>query len=590
MELFDIPIKKEDITFLGILKVVFRSVLKRFKLLFFSVILASAIAAVFQIAAPKVFQRIIDDFTSGSYDLPFLVKLGLLAGLFLLLAALFQFIADKLSFYIATQVEDRWKYAGLLKFYSLPMKWHDQHDSGEIGSKMEQGATSIFSIIHELFGQNFLVSFITLIFVIAYSFILFPLFAFILLVPVPFYIIVTYFISRKISAMQIKANKLHHIAARTWYDGVGNLRYVKTFGRDYDETKYYASKWGAYHNFEYVTERIWFLQSLTQKIIEAAMRVILLVFAAFSVHSKAITVGQVVLLISFQQLTFSPLDQLNRLFTRIRRVSKRVSHLFDIIAEEDKLEDSHDAVDLPKLKKKISFNNVTFKYGKKMHALHNVSVSMPAGTTTAIVGRSGAGKSTLAMLLLRFYDPDSGSITWDGIDLKKAKRSSLRNKSTLILQDTTLFNRSIYDNISYGKPEVTKEQIEKAAKLAHAHDFILKLPEGYSSIVGERGVRLSGGQRQRLAIARALLVEPELLVMDEATSHLDSETELAIKDAIEYLHGKHTQVIIAHRLSTVQHADNIILMDKGKVIAQGPHHKLLRNPIYRKLCKLQLQS
>jgi ABC-type multidrug transport system fused ATPase/permease subunit len=225
-----------------------------------------------------------------------------------------------------------------------------------------------------------------------------------------------------------------------------------------------------------------------------------------------------------------------------------------------------------------------------MHALHDVSASLKAGTTTAIVGRSGAGKSTLAMLLLRFYDPDDGSIRWNGIDLRDASRESLRNKTTLILQDTTLFNRSIAENISYGKPNVMQSDIEHAAKLAHAHDFITHLPNGYGSIVGERGVRLSGGQRQRIAIARALLVKPELLVMDEATSHLDSETELAIQDAIRYLHGKHTQVIIAHRLSTVQHADNIILMDKGKILSQGTHNQLLRHPLYRKLCKLQLQA
>jgi ATP-binding cassette subfamily B protein len=194
------------------------------------------------------------------------------------------------------------------------------------------------------------------------------------------------------------------------------------------------------------------------------------------------------------------------------------------------------------------------------------------------------------MLLLRFYDPESGSIGWDGIDLRKVKRSSLRKRGILILQDTTLFNRSISENIAYSKPASSKKDIENAAKLAHAHEFILQLPNKYASIVGERGVRLSGGQRQRIAIARALLSKPDLLVMDEATSHLDAETERAIKEAIRYLHGKHTQVIIAHRLSTVQHADNIILMDKGRIVAEGSHKELLEHPLYRKLCKLQLQE
>ncbi len=590
MKYFTFPIDKKDITFFGILKIIVKSIFKEFRLLWFLLLFLSSAAAIFQIAAPKVVQQIIDLFTSTNYNVITLAKLGGLAGLFLLLAAILQFVSDKLNFYIATQIEDRWKYAGLLKFYNLPLSWHDQNDSGEIGAKMEQGSSSIYSVIHEIFGQNFLVSFLTLFFVIIYSLWLFPIFALILVIPVPFYVIVTYVISRKIAVMQERANELHHEAVRTWYDGIGNMRYVKTFGKDYSESKHFSQKWDVFHKSEYDTERVWLTQGFIQKIIESIMRIVLLVFAAFSVHAGKITVGQVVLLISFQQLTFAPLEQLNRLFTRLRRVSKRVSHLFEIIAEHDELKDSHGAVELPDLKKEIKFENVGFRYAKKMPALHNLSLSIRAGTTTAIVGRSGAGKSTLAMLLLRFYDPSTGMITWDGVDLKNAKRSSLRSKSTLILQDTTLFNRSIFDNISYGKDYETKEQVEHAAKLAHAHDFITSLPQGYDSIVGERGVRLSGGQRQRIAIARALLVEPELLVMDEATSHLDSETELAIQDAIQYLHGKHTQVIIAHRLSTVRNSDNIILLDKGEVVAQGKHDKLLKNPLYRKLCRLQLQK
>ena len=590
MKLFTIPITRQDLNFFGVLRIIVKSIWKEFKWLWVILLVLSSLASIFQIAAPKVVQQIIDLFTSGNYELYDVGKLGVFAGLFLLLAALFQFISDKLNFYVATQVEDRWKYAGLLKFYSLPMSWHDLHDSGEIGAKMEQGSSSVYSVIHEIFGQNLLVSVITLLFIMIYSLFLFPLFALILVIPVPFYLIITYFISRHISQMQARANELHHIAVRTWYDGVGNLRYVKTFGNDYVETKHFSEKWNTFHQAEYDTEKVWLTQSLVQKIIESIMRVVLLIFAAFGVHNGTITIGQVVLLISFQQLTFTPLEQMNRLFTRLRRVSKRVTNLFEVIAEHDPLKDEHEAVELPHLKKEVKFDNVSFAYGKKMGALHDVSVDIKAGTTTAIVGRSGAGKSTLAMLLLRFYDPNQGSITWDGIDLRKAKRSSLRNKTTLILQDTTLFNRSIRDNISYGRSDATKEEVEKAAKLAHAHEFITQLPEGYDSIVGERGVRLSGGQRQRIAIARALLVEPELLVMDEATSHLDSETELAIQEAIQYLHGKHTQVIIAHRLSTVQHADNIILMDKGKVIAQGNHKQLLKNKLYHRLCKLQLQK
>ena len=319
------------------------------------------------------------------------------------------------------------------------------------------------------------------------------------------------------------------------------------------------------------------------------MRVILLLVGVTVFLAGNLSIGNLVFLVSLQQMVSSPLEQMNQLFTRIRRLTKRAADLFDIVTEEDPLHDIKNAVELPFLKKELRVEDVHFAYAKKRGILSEISFSLKPGTITAIVGRSGAGKSTLALLLMRFYDPEFGTITWDGIDLKKVKRSCLRKKMTLILQDTTLFNRSLKDNISYGE-KATFAQIKTAAKLAHAHTFISQLPKGYDSIVGERGVRLSGGQRQRIAIARALLAKPEVLIMDEATSHLDSETELAIKEAITSLHGKNTQVIIAHRLSTVLQADNIILMDEGRILAQGSHKQLLQHPLYQRLCKLQLEK
>ncbi len=584
-----LAVTKKDLTFFGLLGVLVRSVWVHFKGILLLLILVSACSAVFQIAAPKIFQQIIDYLIKGGFELSQFTKLVLIAGGFMLFGALFQFLADKLSFYIATQIEDRWRYTGLLKFYTLPMKWQDQHDSGEIGSKLDRGGSAIFSVLYEIFGRSFTVSFVTLIFVLIYTGYVFPQFLAILLIPLPIYLFVTYISSRKIAAMQLKLNRMVHDANRTWYDGVGNLRYVKTFGREYAETEEYANKWDDFHVYEYTVERAWLAQSFVQNLIEVVTRAVLLVFAAKSVLAGSITVGQVVLLVSFQQLTFSPLQQLNSLFTRIRRVATRMQHLFKIIAEDDSLKDVSNAVTLGPLKKGITVESIQFKYGKKIHSLKNISLSIKPGTTTALVGRSGAGKTTLAMLLLRFYDPDSGRILWDDVDIRNASRKSLRSCVTLILQDTTLFNRTITENIRYGNPKATQKQVEEAAHLAHAHEFIKELPKGYNSVVGERGVRLSGGQRQRITIARALLIQPELLVMDEATSHLDAETEAAIKEAIKRLHGKHTQVIIAHRLSTVQHADNIVLMDKGRIVAQGKHKTLLKNPLYRKLCRLQLQ-
>lgn len=590
VKLSDIPVTKEQVTFKGVLELLVQSVWKYLKFPAIGILLAGAVSGLFQLAAPRLLQQIVDGLTHGTLSLSHGSLLAGLIGLFALIAAFFFVVAEKLSFYIATQVEDIWRYTALLKFYNLPLKWHDRHDSGEVGAKIDRGGGAIYEVIYEIFGQNLIVLFITLFFVIGYTLWAYPLFALIFIVPIPVYILVTKIISTRVVKAQIIINRLDHSASRTFYDGVGNLRYVKTFGKEKEETQAYADIWSKYHTLEYKQQKDRTLQSLLQKIIETLMRAVLLVVGIVAVKNHTLSIGELVLLISYQQLSFSPLEKLTSVFTRLGRVTKRASRLFDLAAETDALADVPDAVSLPLLYKEIRFENVHFEYSKRLHTMHDVSVCFKKGTTTAIVGRSGAGKTTLALLLLRFYDPDKGRITWDDIDLRSAQRASLRKRTALILQDTTLFNRTIAQNISYSNPHAGKKEVERAAKLAHAHEFITQLPKGYRSIVGERGVRLSGGQRQRIAIARSLMSNPDLLVMDEATSHLDSETELAIKEAIQYLHGKHTQVIIAHRLSTVKHADNIILMDKGRVLAQGNHKELLKHPMYKRLCNLQLQK
>ncbi len=504
--------------------------------------------------------------------------------------AVFRFAASKVSFYIATQVEDRWRYVGLRHYYELQLAWHDQHDSGEVGSKIDKGGSSIFVIIYELMGHSLMVSFITLILVLLYTLWKYPLISMFLLFPIPIYILVTYFLSQKIVAGQAKLNILAEDASRTLYDGVANVRGVKAFGKEKEETQNYAKRWSGYHTFEYGVERLWFIQDFCQTMIETMMRTIVLGYCVYATFQGILTVGEVILIVNYQQMTFAPLAQLNQLFTRIRRNVKRTSQLFDIIAEDDALKDKSNAIPLKPLQKGITLENVHFEYAGRIAALHGLNVHIPAGTTTALVGRSGAGKSTLALLLMRFYDPEEGRILFDGIDLRNTKKASLRKHIAWIPQDTSLFNRTIKENIAYGKQHVSLEEIETAARLAHAHDFIMKTTKGYQSLIGERGVKLSGGQRQRIAIARAILTKPSLMIMDEATSHLDSETEKAISESIRALHHKTTQLIIAHRLSTILHADQIVVLDKGRIVARGKHKELMQNPIYRKLYTLQFHK
>jgi len=225
-------------------------------------------------------------------------------------------------------------------------------------------------------------------------------------------------------------------------------------------------------------------------------------------------------------------------------------------------------------------------------AIKGINFSIKVGTTTALVGRSGAGKSTLANLLLRLYAPTGGAIYWDNKDITQVTAASLRRLIAVVPQETSLFNRTIRENIAYSKPDASMEEIIDAAQRAHAHDFIMKTPEGYESVIGERGVQLSGGQRQRVAIARALLMNPSVLVLDESTSHLDSESEQAIQQAISSLRSSEvTQVIIAHRLSTIVKSDLIVVLDEGRVVDMGSHDHLISHcSLYEKFCSLQFKN
>ena len=250
--------------------------------------------------------------------------------------------------------------------------------------------------------------------------------------------------------------------------------------------------------------------------------------------------------------------------------------------------DAPDATVLTSCRGEIEFDRVAFSYGPEITALEDVSLRIAPGQRVALVGASGAGKSTMLSLILRFYDPQSGAVLLDGRDLRNVTHDSLREHIGIVTQDTFLFHDTIYNNILFGRPDATKTEIEEAARQAFAHDFILAQPEGYNSVVGDKGCKLSGGQQQRLSIARALLKNAPVLLLDEATSALDSESERMIQTALEKLSAGKTVVAIAHRLSTVLSSDLIVVMSQGKIIDTGTHAELLeKSPAYRKLYEMQ---
>lgn len=318
---------------------------------------------------------------------------------------------------------------------------------------------------------------------------------------------------------------------------------------------------------------------------------IILWYGGNSVINGSITAGSLVAFLTYAVNISNPIKRLSRVIGNIQRALAAAQRVFDVLDLPEDIKNAPDAKLLPKVKGDVRFNDVSFAYNENEEVLSHVSFEVKPGEMIAFVGPSGAGKSTVASLLPRFYDATSGSITIDGEDIRKVTLNSLREQVGIVPQETVLFNGSVYDNILYGRLDATREEVEAAAKAANAHDFIMQLPNGYETMLGDRGMNISGGQRQRISIARAILKNPQILILDEATSALDTESERVVQEALDRLMVGRTSFVIAHRLSTIKNADKIMVLEKGQLIEQGNHDELMAmDGLYAHLYKIQYRS
>jgi subfamily B ATP-binding cassette protein MsbA len=380
---------------------------------------------------------------------------------------------------------------------------------------------------------------------------------------------------------------LSHVAGESF---VGH-RIVKAFGAEAREAEKFRSASASLHRTNMTVTRLVSVLPPTMELLGALAIAGALVYGSQQIARGRLTPGEFTAFIAALMLMYGPIKKLSRVNASIQQAIAAAERIFDVMDHDTEVRERPGATTLPPFRHAIDFEKVVFSYeeAQARPILRGVNISVRAGQMVAIVGRSGAGKTTLVNLVPRFYDVTGGRILVDGTDIRDVTLTSLRAQIGMVTQETILFDDSVSRNIAYGRPGALRQEIEAAARAAHAHEFITSLAQGYETFIGERGQRLSGGQRQRLAIARAILKDSPILVLDEATSSLDAESELLVQDALANLMKNRTSFVIAHRLSTIRRADAIIVMDRGKVVETGRHDDLLaRGSLYARLYELQL--
>ncbi|MCZ6680539.1 MAG: ABC transporter ATP-binding protein [Candidatus Poribacteria bacterium] len=471
----------------------------------------------------------------------------------------------------------------------LSLDFYEQRDTGNLMSRITQDVGRLRDFISEGL-QNIIGDSMALIYMCIIMFAINWQLALWALIPIPLLIFFTIFFGQKM-------HKVFHVLWKH-YAGISTIlastipgvRVVKAFTREKYEVGRFRNLTDLIFEGEMNAAKLWTVYHPIMRFIIFFGMIMIWLVGGRQILNDQLTIGGLTLFTNFMMRFFMPVQTLCRMNERFLRAATSAERVFEILDTPPSVADSKDAIDLPDIRGAVEFRDVVFSYDSEKNALNGINFTVKPGEMIGLVGHSGAGKSTLINLITRFYDPQHGEVFIDGHDTRDVKVSTLRKQIGVVLQDPFLFEGTVADNIGYGKPDATRKEIIAAAKAANAHDFIVKFPDGYDTKVGERGSRVSGGERQRISIARAILKNPRILILDEATSSVDTETESRIQEALGRLIQGRTVFAIAHRLSTLKHSNRLIILEEGKVDEIGTHEELIaKGGTYAGLCEKQME-
>ena len=551
---------------------------------------ALLIALVLQLAIPQVLGRAIDNGVVGR-DLTYLGQAALLIVALAVFQAVFTFIRSYGTNVLAEQVGNDLRNELYAKFLALPFQFYDRAQTGQLMSRATDDINNIRGML--MFSLRAIVQAIGMVVIIGFIVLRtnVPL-GLIALSTTPFLIWWSIRFSVSIRPMFLQVQQQFGVMTTVLQENVAGGRVVRAFAQEREESRRFEDELEELFDRNIRAANRWaFNFPMTLALNGLSVAGVVWVGGWMALTGR-ISIGTLVAFERYTTMLQEPIRWLGFVVNRMAKAIASGERIFEILDTKSKIANLPGAQPMPDMNGIVTFEDVEFRFtGAASEALRNISFTAEPGQMVALVGPTGSGKSSVISLIPRFYDVSAGKVCIDGVDVRDITLESLRSKIGIVMQETFLFSVTVGENIAYGRPDASREQIEAAAKAARAHDFIMRMPEGYDTVVGERGVSLSGGQKQRLAIARALLVDPRILILDDSTASVDSETEHLIQQALRTLMAGRTSFVIAQRLSTVRDADLILVFEDGRITQRGQHDDLIEQPgFYRDLYDLQMRD